>query len=205
LCQQLQGRRFSIRLFERNRKRAEELAEQLDWVTVIQADPTDRTVFAEENLTQADVFITMQESDEANIIAAVLAKTRGVEEVITVVQQSKYLDIIYDIGVDRAYSTRHVAAEEIEALLDVSPVRKLGSLAEGDADVMRLRVTDKSTIAGQPLREVSLSPDWVVAAIQRETNTFVPGADDVIEPGDTVLVVGKHGKDDILHKLFAAK
>lgn len=205
LCQQMRSRRFAIRLFERDRRRAEELAEQLDWVTVIQADPTDRTVFAEENLTQADVFITLLANDEANIIAAVLAKTRGIEEVITVVQQSKYLDIIYDIGVDRAYSTRHVAAEEIEAMLDESPLRKLGSLAEGDADVVRIRVPEKSPVAGKPLRDVSLSPDWVVAAIQRETQTFVPGADDLIESGDTVLVVGKHGKDAILHKLFGTK
>lgn len=205
LCQQLRGREFSVRLFERDRVRAEELAEKLDWVTVLNADPLNRAVFAEENLMLADVFITLLDSDEANIIGAVLAKTRGVEEVITVVQQSKYLDIIYDIGVDRAYSTRHVAAQEIENVLDDRPLRHLGSLAEGHVDVFRVRVAEKSSAAGLPLRDINLSPDWVVAAIQRETDTYVPGADDTIEVGDTVLVVGKHGKEATLQKLFSTK
>ena len=202
LCQQLRSKEFSVRLFERDRARAEQLAEQLDWVTVLNADPLDRAVFAEENLMLADVFIALLPSDEANIIGAVLAKTRGVEEVITVVQQSKFLDIIYDIGVDRAYSTRHVAAEEIENVLDHRPHRLLGTLAEGHVDVFRVRVGEKSTAAGQALRDLNLSPDWVLAAIHRGTETFVPGADDTVEIGDTVLVVGKHGKETTLQKIF---
>ena len=38
LCRSLRDRSFSIRLFETDRERAEELAEKLDWVTVIQAE-----------------------------------------------------------------------------------------------------------------------------------------------------------------------
>ena len=48
---------------------------------------------------------------------------------ITVVQQSKYLDVIYDIGVDLAYSTRHVAAAEIDAELDAKPMPALAKMA----------------------------------------------------------------------------
>lgn len=202
LCQQLRGKEFSVRVFERDRIRAEQLAEKLDWVTVLNADPLDRAVFAEENLMQADVFISLLPNDEANIIGAVLAKTRGIEQVITVVQQSKFLDIIYDIGVDRAYSTRHVASEEIENVLDNRPLRHLGTLAEGHVDVFRVRVGEKSKATGQALRDLSLSPDWVLAAIHRATDTFVPGADDTLEVGDTVLVVGKHGTESTLEKIF---
>lgn len=205
LCEQLKAKHFAIRLFERDRGRAEELAEKLDWVTVINADPTNRSVFDEENLGLADVFIAMLEDDEDNIIGSVLAKTRGVETVVAVVQESKYLDIIYDIGIDQAFSTRHVAAQEIENLLDERAMRHLGSLAEGKVDVYRVRIDENMPAAGKALRGLALSPDWVVAAIQRGIRTFVPGADDVIEANDVVLVVGKHGKDATLQNVLTGK
>jgi trk system potassium uptake protein TrkA len=205
LCEQLKAKHFAIRLFERDRARAEELAEKLDWVTVINADPTNRSVFEEENLGQADVFIALLEDDEDNIIGSVLAKTRGVETVVAVVQESKYLDIIYDIGIDQAFSTRHVAAQEIENLLDERAMRHLGSLAEGKVDVYRVRIDEKTPAVNKALRDLALSPDWVAAAIQRGVRTFVPGADDVIDADDVVLVVGKHGKEATLRTVLTGK
>lgn len=204
LCQAMRDRNFAIRVFEEDRQRAEQLAQLLNWVTVIHADPTDRTVFAEERIGQADAFIAMLDHEEENIIAGVLAKSRGVEQVITVLQQSKYLDVALDIGVDKAFSPRTVAVDEINQVLDESPIRRLGTLADGIIDVFRVRAGEEATVIGKPLREVGLSPNWVVAAIQRGREVFVPGADDQIEAMDFVLVAGRRGNDKMLHDLFDA-
>jgi len=205
LCRALQDRSIQLRLFDRDRARAERLAEQLGNVTVIHGDATDRAMFDEEHLSLADVFIPLLENDETNIIAGVLAKMRGVPQVITVVEQAKYLDVTFDIGVDYAFSTRLVAAEEIDSVLDESPLRHLGSLAEGAIEVYRVRVVDGSPIIGKPLKDLRLSPDWVIAAIQRKRTAHVPGADDVFQANDTVLVVGKHGAEKTLKNIFAVK
>lgn len=200
LCRSLHDRAFSVRLFEKDRERARELGEKLPWVTVLSADPTDRVVFDEENLAQADVFITLLDEDEANIIAGVLAKIRGTNTVITVVQKSKYLDLAYDIGVDIAFSTRHVAAQEIDMLLDESPIRRLGSLAEGAVEVHRVKVAEDAPAAAVTLRELPLAKHWVIAALQRGEEAWVPGADDVTEPGDEILIVGP-ADDEALEEL----
>ncbi len=202
LCQSMRDRNFALRIFEQDRQRAEELAQQLAWVTVLQADPTDRTVFAEERIGEADAFIAMQQDEEDNIIAGVLAKSRGVTYVVTVLQRSKYLDVTLDIGVDKAFSPRTVAVDEISQIIDERPVRRLGTLADGQVEVFRVRAGPAASVAGKALRDVGLSPQWVVAAIQRGREVFVPGADDVIEPGDAVLVVGKRGGSDGLRDLF---
>ncbi|HIB00964.1 MAG TPA: hypothetical protein EYO31_03515 [Phycisphaerales bacterium] len=66
LCRTLQNRGFSIRLFETELERAKELAEKLPWVTVIQADPTDPSVFTDEHIENADAFVALT-GDEHNI------------------------------------------------------------------------------------------------------------------------------------------
>ncbi|MCZ6836128.1 MAG: Trk system potassium transporter TrkA [Planctomycetota bacterium] len=202
LCRSLRDRNFSIRVFEKDKVRAEELAEKLDWVTVISADPTERAVFEEEHLSQADVFISLLDHDEENIIAGVLAKTRGVSEVITIHNLSKYLDLVYDIGIDHAFSPKIVGVDEIRQVLDENPLRLLGTLVHGIVDVFRVKISKQSPATDKHLREIGLSPDWVVAAIQRGDDVHVPGADDVIMKNDILLVIGKHGKEDTLKKLL---
>lgn len=204
LCKALRDRTWSIRLFETDRQRAEELARKLDWVTVLNADPTDRSIFAEERIGLADVFVGLLDDDEDNIVGAVLAKAGGVSESIAVVQQSRYLDLLYHIGVDHSYSPGTVAANEIANLLDDSPLRKLASMAAGLA-AYQVRVNAGATVVGQALRRVQLSPDWVLGAIRRDDAVWVPGADDVIQAGDTVLLIGRSDRQDTLEALFLGK
>jgi len=202
LCRILRDADWSIRVFEKDRQRAEELAERLDWVTVLNADPTEREVAMEEHIGQADAFIALVDDDEDNIIGCVLAKTMGVTQVIAVVQRSNYLDLLSHIGVDHPFSPRVVAAREIEQLIDDEPVRLLASLAEGKIDAFRVRVSAGASVLGKALRQLKISPDFVIAAIRRGERVWVPGADDAIEVGDIVLVIGRHGSERPLKHLL---
>ena len=202
LCRKLRDRNFSIRLFEINRRRAEELAEKLDWVTVLQADPTQRDVGVEEHIGQADVFIALRNADEQNLIASVLAKTFGVTKVIAVAHSSTYLDLGYHIGVDHVFSPSRVAAKEIQRTLDEGPLRKLETLADGVVDAYQVRVRIEGEAVGRKLKEIKLSPNWIVTAIRRGDRAWVPGADDALEVGDVALLVGRHGTEQQLKALF---
>jgi trk system potassium uptake protein TrkA len=106
LCEALRDRDWSIRLFETDRALAQDLAARLPWVTVLNADATDKGVYTEERIGQADVFVALLDDDEDNIIGSVLAKSLGVTQVIAVVQKSTFLDLLYHIGVDRPFSPR---------------------------------------------------------------------------------------------------
>ncbi|MHC4415754.1 MAG: Trk system potassium transporter TrkA [Planctomycetota bacterium] len=203
LCRALHDRNFSIRLFELDHERAEALAGKLSWVTVIEASPTDRAVADEEHIGTADVFVALREDDEDNIIASVLAKTLGVSLVIAVVQGSTYLDLIYHIGVDRFFNPSVVAAKEIQRILDDRPLQQMSTLADGVVDAYRVRVGTNGEVIGRTLREIKLTPDWIVAAIRRGDRAWVPGADDKLEPSDTALLIGRHGTEKQLKKLFA--
>ena len=203
LCRALRDRDFSIRLFELNRSRAEELADKLSWVTVIQADPTETSVFEEENIADADVFVALVDDDEHNILGCAWAKSRGVKKVVAAVQRPNYLRLLEHIGIDNAFSPRMVAVKSVEELIDDRSLRRLASLAEGIIDVYRVKVGLRSPVAGKPLRDVKLTPNWVITAVQHPGSPVrVPGAEDVLLAGDTVLVVGHHGLEKNLKKIF---
>lgn len=204
VCRLLEGSGFSIRLFERDRARAERLAVELETVTVLNADPIDASVFNEERIGDADDFVAMVDDDEDNIIGGVLARSRGVSRVVALVQRADYLDVLYDIGVDRAFSPKLVAARQIEELLDRSPMRTLANLARGQLDLFRVTASAGGRAVGVRLRTVKLTPHWSLIAVQRGDETIVPGAEDVVEPGDVVLVLGPHGRGDEIAEILGA-
>lgn len=202
LCRALHDRNFAIRLFEIDRKRCEELADKLDWVTVIQANPADRSVFEEENLAQSDVFVALRTSDEDNIITSLLAKTMGVTQVLAVVGGTMYLDLVYHLGVDKRYTPSELAVAEIKRALDESPLSLLSTLADGVVDAYQVQVTQQAPAVGKRLRDLQLS-NCIIAGIRRGEKSWVPSADDDIEPGDTALLIALKGTEKELRKLFA--
>jgi len=205
LCRQFRGRQFSIRLFETDRARAEELSNKLEHVTVIQADPTDDATFTEEHVQDTDVFIALSNDDEHNILSAVQAKSMGVERCIVVVQQPTFLDLLERIGIDRAFSPRVIASREIERIADESPLQVMATLAEGVADVYRILPDRESSAVGQPLENVQFPQGLMVAALQRGDAVSVPTATDGIEPGDAVVVIARHGIEKELRRFFLSR
>lgn len=202
LCRELRERAWSIRLFETNAARADELAEAMDWVTVIRADPTDPAVLEEEQLGLADAFVAMLGDEEANIIGCALAKSLGVTTVMAVVQRSNYLDLLSHIGVDRGFSPRIVAAREIEAALDDRPLRRVATIGGETIDVWQVRMDEKSPVAGRLLTEVKAAPAFAIVAIRRGDAAWVPTANDHLQSGDVVLVAGRHGQEEALRRIF---
>lgn len=199
LSRALHDRAFSIRLFETDRHRAEELSGKLEWVTIIRDDPTEQVVFEEEHLGEADVFIALGGDDDAkNIITCACAKSMGVKQSIVVVQSPVYMHLLRPIGIDAAFIPRILAAREIVGVLQTGALLSMASLAHGVINVYRLVVPTGVRGLGKPLRELGLSPNWIVAAVQRGNEVTVPGADDHLEAGDTALVIGVSGTEDCL-------
>jgi trk system potassium uptake protein TrkA len=203
LCRTLRDRSFSVRLFEIDKQRAEELAVKLDWITVIHADPTDASVFEEEHIADADAFVSLRiDDDEHNILAGAWAKSMGAQMAIATVQRPNYLELMRRVGIDRPFSPRVVAVREIENLLASGGLHRMATLAEGSVDVYRVKVSRGAKVAGRALRQIKLAPDWVLAVRERGDQVVVPAADDTIEPGDTVLVIGKAGHQAKLKELL---
>ncbi|MEM7681350.1 MAG: Trk system potassium transporter TrkA [Planctomycetota bacterium] len=204
LCRELRWSSASVRLFVSREWRAADLAEKLDWVTVLNADVINTDVLKEERVDQSDAFVAATDDEETNILAAARAKAMGARMAVSVLQRPTYRHLLDDIGIDYSFSPREAAVTEILRLLDTGPVRRITTLAEGIAEVFEVRVTKQAKgVVGKPLSEVAMPARCLVAVIQREDQAFVPGADTQFKYGDVAVVIGPSNAVKGLRKLFA--
>lgn len=204
LCRALHSRLFSVRLFEPNKARAEQLAEKLGWVTVLAVNPIEGDVLKEERIQHVDAFVATTDDDESNILAAAQAKRLGARTAIAVLQRGTYLHMIEHVGIDRAFSPRITAVAQIRRLVEDTAVHHLATLAEGIADVFEVRVpAEAPDVTGKPLKDVQFPARTIIAAIQRGQEAFVPSATDTIQAGDTVVIIAPAGSRKAIHKVFS--
>ena len=103
LARQLE-KRYSVKLIERNQKRAEQLSEHLEHTIVFCGDAADQELLAEEHIDQIDVFIAVTNEDEANIMSALLAKKMGPKKTMVLIQRGAYVDLVQGGSIDIAIS-----------------------------------------------------------------------------------------------------
>lgn len=190
LARLLEGPRFNIVLMESDRERAEFLASRLKGVTIVQCDVRDRAALEEERVGSADFFVACTGDDENNILACIEAKELGAQKVAAVVARADYRYILTKLGVDHVTTPADVIRREVEAHLTTGVVITKKPLAPGaDVYIMELEVMPNAPITQHVLARVGLPKKCLIASVIREGFATLPGADDRIKPGDTVVIL----------------
>ena len=86
-------------------------------------------------------------------------------------------------------------------------VRSVGAVAVEDfannrIEMEHLVVNPGSPVLGKPLRDLRLPENTLIAAIERDERLLIPRGNDVLMPGDAVLVVGLIDTMPALERLF---
>jgi trk system potassium uptake protein len=189
LARMLQHDRFSVMLMEQSRERCRVLANSLPHITVIQADATRRTVLEEERVGSADVFVACTGEDENNIMAGVEAREIGAAKIMAVVGRPDYADIVGRLGINVAVSPRDVMAKQVLSFLQSGPVVARMPLPGGDISVYEIEVAPDAPATKHVLASLALPKQCLIAAAMRAEYAVVPGADDRLQAGDTVIAL----------------
>ena len=105
-----------VKLIERDARRARKVSELLENAIVLHGDAADEELLIEENIDSADVFAAMTNSEEANILSAMLAKRLGARKVMALINKPSYAELI-ESDVVRVHALRRGAAEALEAIV----------------------------------------------------------------------------------------
>ena len=91
LASELEGKN-QVKLIERDQRRARRVSEQLNRTIVLHGDAADEELLLEENIDSADIFAALTNSEEANILSAMLAKRLGAHKVMALINKPSYAE-----------------------------------------------------------------------------------------------------------------
>lgn len=198
LAQLLVSAKHSVKLIDKEKTVCQEVCEFLpDTVTVINGDGRSHDLLTEEGIASADAFITLTGADETNILMAFYAKSNSVPKVVAKANRNELISIAENIGLDCIISPKRIVADlmvkyarAIENCLDCQ-IETLYSIMDGKAEAMEFKVLDDFKCANVSIKDMRIANGVLIAGISRNKETFIPTGDDVILPGDTVIIIAE--------------
>ena len=206
LARSLEQSGFVVKLIERDPDRARMVSERLEDTVVLQGDVADEELLRQENIDTMELFCSLTNEDEANILSAMLAKRLGARRAMAIVNRAVYVDLIESSVLDIAISPKLSTVSALLSHVRRGDVVAAHSLRRGVAEAIEAVAhgdRDTSKIVGRPLQRIKLPPGATIGAVMRE-DKMVPLEDEtLIEEGDHVIifVIDKRRIPDV-EKLF---
>ncbi len=195
----------SVKLIEKSKERCYYLSTHLDDVMVLHGDATDSVLLEEENLDEMDAFVAATGLDEENLLLALIAKQRNIEDVIAKVSRQSYKDLIERMGVDMVLNPLDIVASNILRYIQGSKRIISYLLIQGQAEIMEIIASDDMKLANTPLKYVKLPDGVLIAAIHRGPKVIIPNGDTEILADDKVTIFCLLSDIGELEKLMTAK
>lgn len=184
-----------VKIIESDRNRCLELARELPKARIIHGDGSDHELLVEEGIRDMDACIPLTGMDEGNMILSLYALSEGVQKVIPKINKKTLLNMANGIQLNSGISPNKLMANVIISYAralgesDNSAIRTLYKLVGGRVEAMEFVATDKAKMIGIPLCELKLKKNLLIAGIVRGSHIIYPGANDMVKPGDVVIVV----------------
>ena len=180
-----------VKLIERDAKRARRVSERLRNTIVLNGDAADEELLIEENIDSCDVFAALTNSEEANILSAMLAKRLGAKKVMALINKPSYAELMESGTIDIAISPQTITIGSLLAHVRRGDVVRVHSLRRGAAEALETIVhgdEKSSRVVGRRIEDIKLPAGASIGAIARGDQVFMAHHDTQIAPDDHVII-----------------
>ncbi|HEX7416582.1 MAG TPA: Trk system potassium transporter TrkA [Steroidobacteraceae bacterium] len=184
-------KQHQVKLIERDRKRARRVSELLENTIVLNGDAADEELLVEENIDSADVFAALTNSEEANILSAMLAKRLGANKVMALINRPAYAELMESGSIDIAISPQTITIGSLLAYVRRGDVVRVHSLRRGSAEALEAIVHGderSSRVVGRRVEQIPLPEGTLIGAIVREHQVIMAHHDTLVQCDDHVIL-----------------
>jgi len=180
--------KFNIKLIEKDKNRAFDLADDLPNILVINGDGRNVELLEEENIQDMDAFISVTGNSETNIMSCLVAKSKGVKKTVALVENIDYFELSHSIGIDTIINKKLLAANSIFRYIRRGEVVAMTKLNNMDAELLEFMVKSTSKICNKLIKDLDFPRSAIIGGIIRDGEGITALGDFIVESGDRIVV-----------------
>ncbi|NVN19793.1 Trk system potassium transporter TrkA [Muricauda sp. HICW] len=182
------NKKFNVKLIEKNKEKAFDIADELPHALVINGDGRNVELLEEESLESMDAFIAVTGNSETNIMSCLVAKNKKIKKTIALVENMDYFQLSHSIGVDTLINKKLLAANSIFRYIRKGEVLALTRLNNLNAEILEFEVKASSLVNGEIIRELNFPREASIGGVIRNGEGIIALGDFRIAEGDKVVV-----------------
>ncbi len=192
-----------VKIVELNKKRAHDIAHHFQKTTVIHGNSLDQELLKEANVNLVETVIAVTNNDEVNVLSSLLAKRSGAQRCITLANNTSYMPLLGNLGIDVTVNPRETTISTILQHIRRGKIRGVHTIHDGDAEIIEAEATESSPLIGKPIEMIELPEGVMFGAIIRRRELIIPDSDTTIQQSDRIIVVALTQKVKKVEQIFS--
>ena len=195
---------LSVEIIEQNPVRCAELASLLPDAIIVQGDAGNPAFLDSEGVEETDTLVTLTGMDELNIILSLYGRRKNVPQVITKLGRFNDAGMLNELPLGSVVSPKDLCSARIVRYVRAKQVQTgealmIHMIADNQAEALEFSVDEHTMHCGEPLRNIKLKPNVLIASITHHRSTEIANGSSSYEQGDAVVVIASG--DTIIYSL----
>ena len=177
-----------VKIIEKNKERAEFIANELNNTIVINGDGLDEDVLKEANIEESETILSLTNDDEDNIMVCVLAeKNNPNKRTIALVNKQNYSLLQTSLKIDDLVDPRLTTVSTILKHVHKGTIETVYTLLDGEYEFIEAEVLETSELINKSIKDSDLPNEIRIGAVVRDKNVIIPKSDFKFEKKDLVV------------------
>ncbi|EFG2587062.1 Trk system potassium transport protein TrkA, partial [Escherichia coli] len=155
---------------------------------VLNGSALEQRMLAEADIQDADLMVALTNSDQANILASVMAKRLGCKANLALINNQSYYDLTKTVGIDAYVNPSSVTISKVLQHVRRGRILAVYSLHKGMAEIIEAEALETSPLVGSPLRDLDLPSGMRIGAVYRDGVVLKPDGQLRIKAKDRVVI-----------------
>tara|TARA_B100000408_G_scaffold137938_1_gene130397 strand:- start:705 stop:1877 length:1173 start_codon:yes stop_codon:yes gene_type:complete len=192
-----------IKIIEKDKSRAEMIANELNNSIVINGNGLDENVLTEANLEEIETVLALTNDDEDNLMACVLVEKFSKDKrTMALINKPNYSLLQSSLKIDDLIDPRMNTVSSILKHVHKGTIETAYTILNGEYEVIEAEIIETSELINKELKNSNLPDEIRIGAILRDKNIIIPRSNFIFKKEDIVVFLAKRDQLSIVENMF---
>ena len=192
-----------IKIIEKNKDRAEYIANELNNSLVINGNGLEEDVLKEANIDDSETVLALTNDDEDNLMVSVLVEKFSKDKrTMALINKPNYSILQSSLKIDDLIDPRMNTVSSILKHVHKGTIETAYSISNGDYEVIEAEIIDSSELIDKELKNSNLPENIKIGAVLRKNDIIIPTSKFVFKKKDIVVFLAKRDQLPVVENLF---
>ena len=192
-----------IKIIEKDKSRAEYIANELNNSIVINGNGLEEDVLNEANLEEIETVLALTNDDEDNLMVSVLVEKFSKDKrTMALINKPNYSLLQSSLKIDDLIDPRMNTVSSILKHVHKGTIETAYTVLNGEYEVIEAEIIETSELINKELKNSNLPEEIRIGAILRDKDIIIPRSNFVFQKKDIVVFLAKRDLLSVVENMF---
>ena len=192
-----------VKIIEKDKSRAELIANELNNSIVINGDGLDEDVLNEANLEDVETVLALTNDDEDNLMVSILVEKFSKDKrTMALINKQNYSLLQSSLKIDDLIDPRMNTVSSILKHVHKGTIENAYTILNGEFEVIEAEIIESSELINKELKNSDLPDEIRIGSIIRENEIILPSSNYVFKKNDIVILLSKRDQLPTVENMF---